>query len=149
MYKDTNVAAIVTVAAFDISGQASAGTINGAGADAKQDGYGPYACGWITAKLGNITGTPTGQTLTVKLQDSADNSTFADFKDESGSVVQSKVGLSAAGITKLPFVAKNARRYLRAVAVLGFTGGTAPKADVGLVLSLSGPVSAPVADQNV
>ncbi|MGA2332308.1 MAG: hypothetical protein ABSG75_11165 [Syntrophales bacterium] len=70
----------------------------------------------ITLDIGTVTGTT--PTLDVKIQDSADNSTFADLSPAVAFAQQ-----NAAGINHLGLDIRTVRRYVRAVATLG---GTSP-----------------------
>jgi hypothetical protein len=105
----------------------AAGTVNGAGIDrmAVTSGEGYLAC-VLKAHTGAATGAPTTQTLDVKLQDSADNSSFADYKPD-GTTVAAVPQITAVNSENHVNVdLRNARRYIRAVAVTAFTGGTSP-----------------------
>lgn len=86
-------------------------TANGTGVDLQQ-----YS-GDVAVVLDSAAGTGTTPTLDVKLQDSADNSTFADitgatFTQVTGTASQQKIVVNKDA----------ARRYVRAVATIG--GGT-------------------------
>ena len=143
----TDINAEVKFLASDLLKAQSAGVLLGAGFDVKQDPEGPFESLVVCARLGAAAGSPTAESLTLKIQDSADNSTFADYKDESGVVVTTAVGLaSAAPATndnakiQLAVRTRNSRRYMRVVYILGFTAGTAPTQDIaGTVIAAGGP----------
>lgn len=87
-------------------------TANGTGVDLQQ-----YS-GDVAVVLDSAAGTGTSPTLDVKLQDSADNSTFADitsatFTQVTGTAAQQKIVINKDA----------AKRYVRAVATIG---GTSP-----------------------
>ena len=91
------------------------------------------------AALGAETGSPTGRTVTVTIQDSADGSTgWADYKPDL--VVTASVEAVAAGAAGLPSNVDltGAKEYIRAVEVLAFTGGTTPTRFVNIIGVLSG-----------
>ena len=69
--------------------------------------------------LDSEAGTGTSPTLNVKLQDSADNSAWADVTGK----VFTEVTSSGAAFEKISFNANDVRRYVRAVGTLG---GTTP-----------------------
>jgi hypothetical protein len=156
-FKSTDIGGEVSLGDISVSSQASAGVINGAWVDTKLDGVGPYDSCFASGLLGNITGAPTGATMVIKLQDALDNAGTgaADYKPDGINVAQSKVGISEAApavgthdLTKLNSQLKNARRFVRVVATIAFTAGTAPKSDVALALHLGGGQRNPVADPN-
>ncbi|GMV19018.1 MAG: hypothetical protein AMXMBFR56_72420 [Polyangiaceae bacterium] len=95
----------------------AAGTINGTGVDR----LGFSSC-VLDAGSGASTGTPTSFTLDVKLQHS----------DASGSGYTDLTGAAVAQITAIntrkrkTIDLKGAKRYIRAVAVTAFVGGTTP-----------------------
>lgn len=88
-------------------------TANGTGVDLQQ-----YS-GDVAVLLDSAAGTGTSPTLDVKLQDSADNSTFADISGATFTQVTS----AAAAQEKIVINKDAARRYVRAVATIG---GTSP-----------------------
>jgi len=107
-----------------------AGTVNGAGID--RLGFGsvqpqvPLSC-VVHAASGALGGGPTTQTLDVKVQDSADNSTFNDYIPPGAAVVAAIPQITAASSdARVNVDLSMARRYIRAVAVTAFTGGASP-----------------------
>jgi hypothetical protein len=114
---------------------AAAGTINGTGADTSG-----YNSAMLVLEAGAVAGSPTAQTLDVKVQESDDNSTFTDV-----------TGWSLAQITAanqsrvLRLDGLDARkRYVRAVAVVGFTGGTSPTWQIAAEILLGRAYQEPV-----
>lgn len=85
--------------------------------------------------IGTLAG-GTSPTVDVKIQDSADNSTFADYTPDvvfdsnkgglaqTGSVAAAFPTQSAAGIVKLDVNLEHARKYIRAVATVGGSPST-------------------------
>jgi len=114
----------IGIAPQSVSG---ASAINGTGIDREYQNEGFNAV-LLALNVGAVSGTPTSFTLTVKLQDSADNSTFADF----GTLTV--VGIAASTIYQLAIDIRGARRYVRAVLTPAFTGGTSPAALADVVV---------------
>ena len=105
---------------------AAAGTINGLAID--RLGFEDAA---LIVSVGAVTGAPTAQTVDVKVQDSADGTTWADVE-----------GLAVEQITagdtykELDINLSPLRRYIRAVATVAFTGGTAPTIQLATDIAL-------------
>lgn len=107
--------------AFTVTTTALSASTNGIGTDRR--GYETMA---VMAAVGAATGSPTAQNVEVTIQDSADNSTFANLLDRDGNAVTT-TGLTADSTnTYLRVDLSDARRYVRAVADPNFTGGTSP-----------------------
>lgn len=97
-------------------------TANGTGVDLQ--GY----VGDAVAILNSAAGTGTTPTLAVKIQDSADNSAFADVAGYTFTTVTD----AAASLQTLKVDTRLARRYVRAVATIG---GTTPVFVSGVTLA--------------
>ena len=108
----------------------AAATVNGAAIDKRSV---EAACGGgalegiIVVDVGASSGSPSAISLTIKLQDSADNSSWADVTsndivDSAGDIVLT----AESQIQTLGFRLPGLRRYLRVVGTLAFTGGTSP-----------------------
>lgn len=95
----------------------AAGTRNGTGVDRQLQRSVTIVC-----NTGAATGSPSSGTLDVKLQDSADNSTFADI---SGAAFSQKT-TTTAEIRSINVDLSGAARYVRVVEVTALTGGTSP-----------------------
>ncbi len=117
---------------------ASAGTINGAVLDRMAHNM-PLSC-VLHQNLGAIGGAPTTTSVITKLQDSADNTTFADYAPANqNSVVQACAALTATNTDNTANInLSSARRYIRAVTTVAFTGGTSPTALVAATLVIAG-----------
>lgn len=113
---------------------ASAGTINGPSFD-RQD----FDSAVLHGQVGAATGTPTTQSVIYKLQDSSDDSTFEDFED--GDIDAIEANDTSA---ELDLNLSGARRYVRVVAVVAFTGGTSPTVPIASTLTLGGARTRPV-----
>ncbi len=114
----------------------AAGTVNGVGVDAQ------YALEvlWIV-DVGAATGAPTSLTVDVKVQDSDDNATFADAKDEANASIAIAQLTAGSAVVKLPDKlhanagpagARPSKRYRRAVATVAFVGGASPAVPVAV-----------------
>ncbi len=84
-----------------------------------------------------FSGAPTGGTVTLQAQDSADGATFANF----GSPVAAPVsaGNAAGGVASLPVDLGGARQFVRLTAVAAPTGGASPAATLSASARLYGP----------
>lgn len=96
-------------------------TANGTGLDIRD--YDGKLCAVLTSSAGG----GTSPTLAVKIQDSADNSSFADV---SGLTFTGLTG-AAAATEAIGFEANAVRRYVRAVITIG---GTSPTFDMSVLL---------------
>ena len=127
---------------FPLSGvrpqSASAGTINGASIDRMAHEM-PLSC-VVHQNVGAVGGAPPTTSVITQLQDSADGSTFADYAPASANaVVQATAAVTAANTDNSVSVnLSSARRYIRAVTTVAFTGGTSPTALVAAMVLLSG-----------
>jgi hypothetical protein len=118
-----------------------AATLTGAAIDR----LGLNAC-ILDAEAGAVTGAPTSFTLDTKLQDSADGSTgWADFVPVTGTAASGAVAqITAASTRKRKSISLlKAKRYVRAVSVVAFVGGTAPTLGVASVVVLGAPDTTP------
>lgn len=84
-------------------------------------------------RSGVASGSPTSYTITCKIQDSADGSTWADVTDITSQVISA----DDTEVT-LDVDAGKYRKFLRVVATILFVGGTSPAVDVAGVAVLSG-----------
>jgi hypothetical protein len=98
------------------------------------DGVSVDTEGYDNAKLhvyaAEASGSPSAASVVVTLQESADNSTWTNALDNTGTVIgftlsglQAAAAVSAARIEGLNL---NRKRYLRVVVTPSFTGGTSP-----------------------
>ena len=99
-----------------------AATRNGASIDRR--GYNSCV---LVSHAGAVTGSPSAQALDVKLQDSADGTTFADISTSIVTAAFSQKTTGTAELRELNIPLEGVRRYVRVVEVVGsFTGGTSP-----------------------
>lgn len=132
-----NIGAYIS-AVTSVEPQSSTGaTINGASIDRMAHNGNPLSC-VLHQIAGAISGAPSTASVQSKVQDSADGTTFADYQSDGANTAQS-VALTAQNTeNSLSVDLTLARRYLRVVTVVGFTGGTSPAALVAAELILGG-----------
>lgn len=110
----------------------SAGTVVGPAVN--RLGYQSIA---LFAALGVETGAPTGRTLTVTIEDSADGTTgWAVYKADL--IVTAAGELVVAGPTPVNIDLTGAREYIRVQEVLAFVAGTTPTRFVNTIGILTG-----------
>lgn len=95
----------------------------------------------------SASGVPTGGTISAKIQDSADGTTFADLVVDGVAVTASAAITTAiaasGGVLSMSAHLGAARRYVRAVTTGAPTGGTAPVVSAAAVMRLYGPDNLP------
>lgn len=112
----------------------SAGTRTGSAIDRLQSGSMANSL-TLACNVGATTGTPTTQTYDCKLQDSADGST--GWADLSGASITQKT-TATAGLVQKDVDLLPAKRYIRVVEVVAFTGGTTPATPAAVDVILGG-----------
>lgn len=118
-----------------ISPQASAdGTVNGASIDRTGFGYAVVSC-----DVGASTGSPTAISVTFKVQDSADGTTFADVAGTTRTITVNNTN------DRIEVDLRGLRQYIRAVATVTHTGGTMPTTNIAASVVLGAPQVAPQA----
>lgn len=115
----------------------AAATVNGGSIDRQG-----FMSAILSAITGVATGTPSTQTVTVKIQDSADGSTgWADYTPDVGSA---SFTITADGtFNDVNVNLRKAKRYIRAVIVVAFTGGSSPDQLVTALVQLAGADTLP------
>ncbi len=96
------------------------------------DGAGVDTLGYNTAMLvfetGAASGTPDAIAIDVRLQESDDNTNWADAKDNTDTVIGAQVTEeNHVLLARVEGLGLNRKRYLRVVETTTFTGGTTPK----------------------
>jgi len=74
-------------------------------------------------------GSPSASTVAWKLQESSDNSTFADATDNTGTVIGATLNVKTVAVdsfARVEGIMLNRKRYLRLVLTPAFTSGTSP-----------------------
>lgn len=98
--------------------------VNGTSVDTKG-----FNTAMLSAYAGQTSSNPSVATMTYKLQESSDNSTWTDALDNTGTVIGGVANVQAAAATVLARIeglGTNRKRYLRIVVTPAFTGGTSP-----------------------
>ena len=120
------------------SGTAPAAVAAGTRNSAAVDRLGFDSC-VLAAQTGAASGTPTTLTLAAKLQESADGATgWADIADAAIEPLTAANGIARVNV-RLPA----AKRYLRVVETVGFTGGSGPTIGASSTIVLCGPDEIP------
>lgn len=114
----------------------AAATINGTTIDRMAHSM-PLSC-LLHTQTGAETGAPTSVTVTSTLQDSADNTNWANYLPDgvNPATAPAVAAISADGNFSIDLTL--ARRFLRIVTVIAFVGGTAPTIAVAAELVLGG-----------
>jgi hypothetical protein len=114
---------------------AAAGTINGSSIDRSVHNM-PNSC-VLHQVVGAESGAPSAASVQTKLQHSPDNSTWSDYTI--GTTVQETAALTAANTENTAAIdLGGAYRFIRAVAIVSFTGGTSPAILVAADIILGG-----------
>lgn len=95
----------------------------------------------LSVNVGATSGTPTSFTIIYKLQDSLDNSTFADATDVEGNGVTLTITAASAAYEKdvdLSRACRAAATHVRWVETVAFVGGTSPTVLSGATI-IKGP----------
>jgi len=127
----------------------AAGSVNGAAVDRVLPGVAPglaLSCD-LVAQTGAATGGPTTQTLDAKIQDSPDGSTgWADYIPPGAASVAAIPQITAINtLARKRVDLSGARRYIRVVTTVGFTGGSSPTLGNAVVVELCGLENPPTA----
>jgi hypothetical protein len=145
MSRPYNIASLATVKdALKAAAQpAAAGfSLLGISVDRGREGF---ESAMLIVSTGLATGTPSAVSITARLQDSADGTTFADVpvsESPLNPAVQLVVGaVSSRGY--LPVVLTPLRRFIRVVFTVAFTGGTSPTILMDAKWLLGGQVGDP------
>jgi hypothetical protein len=134
-HSQKHIGAQISAAPSLAPANSAAGTRNGSSID--HTGYGSCV---LLHTCAAVTGAPSAQTIDVKLQDSADGTTFADVV---GAALPSKTTGTAESREK-NIDLSGLRQFVRVVEIMAFTGGTTPAVISAPVLILGGPDKLPV-----
>jgi hypothetical protein len=133
-----NVGGHIAVVKGIKSTNASAGTITGAVIDRASYGYAESCV--IYAANGDAAGSPTAQSLNVKLQECATSG--GTYTDVSGAAITAIAADDTAAYKD--FDLTGVERYVKLVAVVAFTAGTTPSIPVNASLILGGAYHEPI-----
>lgn len=140
----TDIGAHIKCVAGNVAENNSAGTRNGSAID-RESGQGLFESCTLHVTAGAASGSPTAQTLDVKIQDSADGSTgWADYTQPDGTSAAIAQQTADAVDVELDVNLTGAKRYLRVVEVIAFTGGSSPAWGAGESVVLGGSPFEPV-----
>jgi len=119
----------------------AAGAVNGTGIDRIGQGdAGLFSeSAVLLVMVGATAGGPTSFTVDVKIQDSADNTTFADI---SPAIAITQI-VAASTSQAIKFRLKALRRYIRAVCTVAFVGGASPTVVTASAVILGGEQKVP------
>jgi hypothetical protein len=98
----------------------------------------------LIACTGAATGTPTSFSFEVKVQDSADDSSYADYKPDGTNVAATTI-TAVNTLTELNVDLRGARKYVRVVVTPTFVGGTSPTVLFSSAVALGGSQKLPTA----
>lgn len=112
--------------AVSVQPQDATASVNGGGIDRYLHNM-PQSCALHTI-VGAVSGSPSAFSVQCKIQDSADNSTFADYEYDGVNTAEGTAVTAADTDDSTNVDLTLARRYIRIVAVISFTGGTSPAA---------------------
>jgi hypothetical protein len=115
---------------------ASAGTINGSSIDRQLHNL-PNSC-VLHQMVGAESGAPSAVSVLTKLQDSPDNSTWSDYKAGTTTVQETAALTAASSENTAAIDLGGANRFIRAVTIVSFTGGTSPAILVAADIILGG-----------
>lgn len=121
--------------------QSGNGTINGTGIDRMPTGS---QQGFMSAELFVMTGpiyTGAGPLTDFRLQDSADNSAFADIAAAAGGPIAAAQISAASQVERVDVDLSRLRQFVRVVVVVS---GTTTLVDLGAVLVLGGTLNPPI-----
>jgi hypothetical protein len=130
-----NVGAFIKVVKGIDPVNAGAGAINGPAIDRQE-----FNSAVLKVSCGAAAGGPSAQTVDGKLQDSADGTT--GWGDLAGAAVAQLTADNAEGQVNVDL--SGAKRYIRTVATVAFTGGTTPAIPVAAEVVLGGATELPV-----
>lgn len=133
----TNIGAHVKTVTGTVPAAVGAGTRNGTGID--RTGYNSLK---LHVQTGAVSGGPSDQTVSFKIQDSADNSSFADYTPPNGSAATAQI-TAANSSASVSVDLTSARKYVRVQEVTAFTGGTTPTIGASSTVVLGGARTLP------
>lgn len=125
-----DIGALIKVVVGVVPASRAAGATNGTGVDRAVAGSATtnpnYDSAVLYTRTGAATGTPDSLTVVAKIQDSADNTNFDDFKPDGVNIATHTVA-AASTDGQLSINLRGARRYIRVVETAAFVNGTTPQ----------------------
>jgi hypothetical protein len=116
-----------TVSSVAIQSLTGSSAVNGDSVDVAQSFIAESLMVHVRAEIAS--GSPTAATVAWKLQESSDNSTFADALDNTGTVIGATLNVKTVAVdsyARVEGIMLNRKRYLRTVLTPAFTSGTSP-----------------------
>jgi hypothetical protein len=136
-----NIGSILKVVKGINPGNFVAGTTNGAAIDrAGAGGKNLHLSCVLKGACGAASGGPSAQSVNQKLQDSADGST--GWVDIAGAAIAALVADNTEAQVDVDL--SGAKRFIRVVSVVAFTGGTAPAIPASAEIVLAPPMEMPI-----
>jgi hypothetical protein len=136
-----NIGALIKAVKGINPGNFSAGTTNGPAIDrAGAGGKNLHLSCVLKGACGAASGGPSSQSVNQKLQDSADGST--GWADIAGAAIAALVADNTEAQVDVDL--SGAKRFIRVVSVVAFTGGTSPAIPSSAEVILGPPVEMPV-----
>lgn len=139
MFQTHNVGALVKTAIGVAPIFSAAATINGPAID--RLGYGSCV---LAVQTGLDTGTPTTRSVIAKVQHSDDGSTnWTDLAVPVGGSFATSAITAVSSVAEVDVNLAGAKRYIRSVVTVAFTGGSSPTVGVASVVTLGGADKVP------
>ena len=126
---------------ISVRAQSASTSVNGSSVDTQG-----YNNAFVQCDVGAASGSPTAQSVTYKVQESSDNSTFTDI---SGAVTSAITANNKSAQINLIGLGLNIARYIRVVATISFTGGTTPAIPVASSVLLGRAFEEPVGNSTI
>lgn len=137
-YMNHNIGALIRgVVGTPPAAAKSAGTVNGAAIDRKPVGLPGFDSCKLIVATGAESGSPTARSSTCTIQDSDNGSTgWANYVPPNGAASVAVTAASSIGEVNVDL--SSARRFIRVVEVVAFTGGTTPTLLTNAIVVLGG-----------
>ena len=135
-----NIGSLVALVTGIFPQAASAGTINGAIID--RAAHNMAGSLLLHQAVGAETGSPSALSVQTTLQHAPDGSTWTNFAP-TGTAIQTATLTAANSENAISVDLTAAYRFVRAVTVVSFTGGTTPTVEVMADIALAGEVQVP------
>jgi hypothetical protein len=131
-----NIGGMVSTICSIFPAAASAGTVNGVSIDRSLHGL-PMSATMHTA-VGAQTGSPSAMSVVPTLQHSPDGSTWSAYLPDNVNAAAAPALTAAASENEIAINLSAAQRYIRVQAVVGFTGGSSPSAQLCALVTIGG-----------
>ena len=127
------------ISSVDPAAAQSAGDVTGATLDKQAGTNGIYTEAQVIVQTGDVTGSPSAQSVTVKVQHKQNSGdSWVDITDTqivtAATIVMDKQQVKVMGIDL-----KATKRYVQVIYTVAFTSGTSPKIYLGAIMQLLRP----------